>query len=185
MIGSALSGTFLNKSQEDVPWLTAWHFQDPHCFPLFETQFISAFLSPLWKDLYLQAILSAIPSPDAPVYWQWDPQSIWGINEQVSEWKSPEALNVRLQPWHSVPLGPQWGPCSVRWREKACQIYRLHGSELTAWSLCPNRALCQFSNFIWIGSYWAYFLCVSSFTQCHTLFPDWSRGYQHLLLIIH
>ena len=59
--------------------------------------------------------------------------------------------------------------------------HRLHRSELTAWSLCPNRALCQFSNFIWMGSYWVYTLCVSSFTQCHTLFPDWSRGYQHLL----
>ena len=64
-------------------------------------------------------------------------------------------------------------------------VRRLHGRELTAWALCPNRALCQFSNFIWIGSSWAYFLCVSFFTQCHTLFPDLSRGYQHLLLIIH
>ena len=54
MVGSALSGTFLNKSQEGVPWLTAWHFQVPHCFP------------PIWNPIHFSFSFSFVEGSVSP-----------------------------------------------------------------------------------------------------------------------
>lgn len=61
----------------------------------------------------------------------------------------------------SVPRGPHWVLCSVRWKGKrACQVYTVQRSEQRVWSLYPNIKWISFlAPYEW--GYTVYILCVS------------------------